>query len=309
MEQGIDTLLRLDPITRQRLALIDARVIRVVVSSPPLEVTAVVTEGRVSVATEHDDEVDLTVTGSLAALRSLAGSQDALHTGDVTITGDLRVASHLREILSGIDPDWQELVSPVIGDTATHKLERAARDALQWVSRTRDSFAEDTHDYLVDEVSRLGLLRHVFVLSPTRWVSDETRALPRGKRIRLALEELGPVFVKLGQMLSTRRDLLPDDIGDELALLQDQVAPFSSAEARAAIEQALGEPAERVFDSFDDTPIASASVAQVHGVVLKTGESAVAKILRPGIADIIDRDVALMYTLAGIAERRSHYSR
>lgn len=151
--------------------------------------------------------------------------------------------------------------------------------------------------------TRLGLLRHVFVLSPTRWVSDETRALPRGKRIRLALEELGPVFVKLGQMLSTRRDLLPDDIGDELALLQDQVAPFSSAEARAAIEQALGEPAERVFDSFDDTPIASASVAQVHGVVLKTGESAVAKILRPGIADIIDRDVALMYTLAGIAER------
>jgi|GEM_PF-3590519 len=136
MEQGIDTLLRLDPITRQRLALIDARVIRVVVSSPPLEVTAVVTEGRVSVATEHDDEVDLTVTGSLAALRSLAGSQDALHTGDVTITGDLRVASHLREILSGIDPDWQELVSPVIGDTATHKLERAARDALQWVSVT-----------------------------------------------------------------------------------------------------------------------------------------------------------------------------
>lgn len=153
MEQGIDTLLRLDPITRQRLALIDARVIRVVVSSPPLEVTAVVTEGRVSVATEHDDEVDLTVTGSLAALRSLAGSQDALHTGDVTITGDLRVASHLREILSGIDPDWQELVSPVIGDTATHKLERAARDALQWVLRTRDSFAEDTHDYLVDEVA------------------------------------------------------------------------------------------------------------------------------------------------------------
>ncbi len=159
LEQGIDTLLRLDPITRQRLALIDGRVIRVIARSPSLDVTAIVTEGRVSISTGGDDgdvdegDVDLTVTGSLAGLRSLAGSQDALHSGDVTITGDLRVASHLREILAGIDPDWQELVSPMIGDTATHKLERAARDALAWLGRTRESLAEDTHDYLVDEVS------------------------------------------------------------------------------------------------------------------------------------------------------------
>ncbi len=151
--------------------------------------------------------------------------------------------------------------------------------------------------------SRFGFLRYVFVVSPTRWTSDETRAMPRGKRIRLALQELGPVFVKLGQMLSTRRDLLPDDIGDELALLQDQVAPFSSNEARAAIYAALGKSADEVFEHFDDIPIASASVAQVHGVLLKSGESAVAKILRPGIGEIIGRDVALMYTLANLAER------
>lgn len=151
--------------------------------------------------------------------------------------------------------------------------------------------------------SRLGALRYVFVLSPTRWLSNETRSLPRAKRIRLALQELGPVFVKLGQMLSTRRDLLPDDIGDELALLQDRVAPFSSADAREAIHMALGVPVEFLFERFDDTPIASASVAQVHGVVLQTGESAVAKILRPGIAETISRDVSLMYSLANLAER------
>lgn len=146
-------------------------------------------------------------------------------------------------------------------------------------------------------------LRHVFLLSPTRWMSARTRALPRGERLRLALEELGPVFVKLGQMLSTRRDLLPDDIGDELALLQDRVAPFPSAAARFEVEQALGEPVDALFAHFEDAPIASASVAQVHGVTLHGGEAAVIKILRPGIVETIDRDVSLMYLLAGIAAR------
>ena len=87
--------------------------------------------------------------------------------------------------------------------------------------------------------TRLSWLQHLFVLSPTRWLSAKTRELPRGVRIRLALEELGPVFVKLGQVLSTRRDLLPDDIGSELAQLQDNVKPFASEIARAEIEQAL----------------------------------------------------------------------
>ena len=146
-------------------------------------------------------------------------------------------------------------------------------------------------------------LRHVSVLSPTRWTSRQTRSLPRGARLRLALEELGPVFVKLGQMLSTRRDLMPDDIGDELALLQDRVAPFPSHAARHEIEVALGESVDTLFERFEDTPIASASVAQVHGVTLHGGEQAVIKVLRPGIGETIDRDVSLMYVLADIAAR------
>jgi len=146
-------------------------------------------------------------------------------------------------------------------------------------------------------------LRHVSVLLPTRWMSGQTRKLPRGARLRLALQELGPVFVKLGQMLSTRRDLLPDDIGDELALLQDQVAPFPSHAARHEIEVALGESVDTLFARFEDTPIASASVAQVHGVTLHGGEQAVVKVLRPGIGETIDRDVSLMYVLADIAAR------
>ncbi len=159
--------------------------------------------------------------------------------------------------------------------------------------------------YGLDELflkdTRVDLLRHVFVLSPTRWLNSETRQLPRGQRIRLALEELGPVFVKLGQMLSTRRDLLPDDIGDELALLQDKVPPFSNELAKETIEAAFGDSIENLFAEFEPGPMASASVAQVHGAVLKDGSSVVVKVLRPGIEKLIDRDVALMYMLADMA--------
>ena len=151
--------------------------------------------------------------------------------------------------------------------------------------------------------TRAAPLRHAFALSPTRWGAADTRSLPRGERIRLALEELGPVFVKLGQMLSTRRDLLPDDVGDELARLQDRVAPFPSEAARTSIEAALGEPVDAAFARFDDAPIASASVAQVHGVRLHDGTEAVVKVLRPGIVDTIERDVSLMYAIAGFAGR------
>ena len=146
-------------------------------------------------------------------------------------------------------------------------------------------------------------LRHLSRLSPTRWTSGETRALSRGARIRLALEELGPVFVKLGQMLSTRRDLLPDDISDELARLQDDVKPFPSGLARAEIARALGEPVDVLFARFDEVPIASASVAQVHGIALHDGTEAIVKVLRPGIREIIERDVELMYTLAALVAR------
>ena len=146
-----------------------------------------------------------------------------------------------------------------------------------------------------------------------RWLRVLARVLatgrnleaPRGQRLRLALESLGPIFVKFGQMLSTRRDLLPLDIADELAKLQDRVPPFDSVLAVAQIERALGKPIDQLFASFERTPVASASIAQVHFAVLppSQGEHEVAvKVLRPGMRNIIDQDLHLMRTLAGWVE-------
>ena len=109
------------------------------------------------------------------------------------------------------------------------------------------------------------------LLSILCWTSPSSD-LPRGARIRLTLEALGPIFVKFGQVLSTRRDLLPEDISDELAKLQDQVPPFSNEESRRLIEEALGQPIEEIFVSFDASPVASASVAQVHFGILRATE-------------------------------------
>ena len=125
---------------------------------------------------------------------------------------------------------------------------------------------------------------------------------PRGVRLRLALESLGPVFIKFGQMLSTRRDLLPVDVADELKFLQDRVPPFSSAEAIAIVEKALGKSLDKLFSEFDPEPLASASVAQVHPAVLFSGEKAVIKVIRPGIEKTISKDVALLFTFAYLLE-------
>lgn len=167
--------------------------------------------------------------------------------------------------------------------------------------------------YALEEVflnsSPVRPLRHIFALSPTRWVSAETRSLPRGQRIRLALEELGPVFVKLGQVLSTRRDLLPDDIGGELTLLQDRVKPFDSELARQQIETSLNDTVEVLFKSFELEPIASASIAQVHGAVLHNDKQVVVKVLRPGIRETIGRDISLMYVLASMVSAVLHDGR
>ncbi|MGB3463320.1 MAG: ubiquinone biosynthesis regulatory protein kinase UbiB [Rhodanobacter lindaniclasticus] len=128
-------------------------------------------------------------------------------------------------------------------------------------------------------------------------------SLSRGERLRRALTELGPIFVKAGQVLSTRRDLVPADIADELSLLQDQVAPFPGSEARAIVEQELRLPIGRLYARFDETPLASASIAQVHAATLADGREVVVKVLRPGIDAQIARDVKLLRSLGELARR------
>ena len=143
-------------------------------------------------------------------------------------------------------------------------------------------------------------LRFAFYLSPATWF-ERKKGGPRGERIRLALEELGPIFVKFGQALSTRRDLLPPDLADELAKLQDRVPPFPTVEAKAIIARAYGQPAEEVFERFDDAPLAAASIAQVHSARLRSGEEVVVKVVRPGVRERIERDLEVMYVLAQLA--------
>ncbi|MFN2308969.1 MAG: ubiquinone biosynthesis regulatory protein kinase UbiB [Gammaproteobacteria bacterium] len=144
-------------------------------------------------------------------------------------------------------------------------------------------------------------LRFLYYLAPWNWLRRETR--PRGLRIRSALEQLGPIFIKFGQILSTRRDLLPDDIADELARLQDRVPPFPGAEARALIEKAYGQPIDSIFAAFETQPLASASIAQVHAARLHDGTEVVVKVVRPNILKMIRRDLSLLYYIAGLAER------
>lgn len=146
------------------------------------------------------------------------------------------------------------------------------------------------------------------LLLPKRWrwsvrLGRGITATPRGERLQLALESLGPIFVKFGQVLSTRRDLIPADIADRLARLQDRVAPFPGEQAVAVLERAYRKPLDQVFASFDVTPVASASVAQVHFAVLPDGREVAVKILRPGIDTVIASDVALMHVIAALVER------
>ena len=131
----------------------------------------------------------------------------------------------------------------------------------------------------------------------------EVVSLSRGARLRLALQALGPIFVKFGQILSTRRDLIPPDIAEELTLLQDRVAPFDGVQARALVEVALGRNIADAYAAFDTTPLASASIAQVHAATLHDGREVVVKVLRPDIARLIAADIALLKNVAGIVER------
>lgn len=162
--------------------------------------------------------------------------------------------------------------------------------------------------------SRFGLDQMVLEHEPTGRLMRLANALqfwrrlqaPRAERLRLALETLGPIFVKFGQVLSTRRDLMPADIADELAKLQDRVPPFDSALALAEIEKAYGRPAHEVFAEFDPQPVASASIAQVHFARLRPedgGHEVAVKILRPNMRAVIEHDLALMDNGALLLEK------
>jgi ubiquinone biosynthesis protein len=156
-----------------------------------------------------------------------------------------------------------------------------------------DDFVRATHLYRP--------FRFLVYLSPWTWF-QRSIGVTRGERLRLALEELGPIFVKFGQALSTRRDLLPPDIADELAKLQDRVPPFHGAIAIASIEKTFGRPLGEIFGSFEPKPLAAASIAQVHVATLKDGREVIVKILRPGMREIIDLDLEVLHYLAGLAK-------
>lgn len=168
--------------------------------------------------------------------------------------------------------------------------------------------------YILWVVLRYGLDEMVLTHFGRPWMTRLARIItigrtldaPRGQRLREALEQLGPIFVKFGQVLSTRRDLLPPDIAEELAHLQDRVPPFSSDVAVATIERAFRRPVDQVFQSFEREPVASASIAQVHFGVVRTADGqereVAIKVLRPGMLPVIDKDLALMRMMAGWVE-------
>ena len=158
--------------------------------------------------------------------------------------------------------------------------------------------------YRLDEFIPLAHLplgaRILFLLAP--WHFFPKPDMSRGQRIRLALEALGPIFIKFGQILSTRRDLLPDDIADALKNLQDNVAPFSGEQAKKIIEKGLGKSTSQLFANFSVEPLASASIAQVHSARLISGKEVVVKVIRPGVEKTIDQDIALMFIIATLLE-------
>jgi len=157
-------------------------------------------------------------------------------------------------------------------------------------------------DELISSAHLFRPFRFLFHLWPPNW-GRQRSAAPRGERIRKALEELGPIYVKFGQSVSTRQDLLPEDIGLELTKLQDQVPPFSGDLALKAIQDAYGQPADEVFAEFDSEALAAASIAQVHVAKLHSGLEVIVKILRPNVQQQVERDIEILYLIAKLAQR------
>lgn len=156
-------------------------------------------------------------------------------------------------------------------------------------------------DEIVFSTPLLSSVSFLLYLLPWNWRRRDYA--PRAERIRAVLEDLGPLFVKFGQILSTRRDLLSDDVAEELAKLQDHVPPFPGAQARAIVERAYGGSVDALFAAFDETPLASASIAQVHAARLHDGRDVIVKVVRPNLRRTINQDISLMYLIAELAER------
>src|SRR5437016_3484625 len=245
----------------------------------------VASTGQTLAVTRDDAPADATLTGGPLSLLALAGeSADAVLPGEVAIGGDAQLAQKFRELARLLRPDLEE-------EWLLLRLIEIQRVLLR---HRLDDYVRATHLYRP--------LRFVFFLSPGVWF-ERRRGVSRAARLRLALEELGPIFVKFGQAVSTRRDLLPADIADELAKLQDRVPPFPGAIARESIERAYARALPQVFDAFDETPLAAASIAQVHAARLPGGAEVVVKVLRPGMRAVIARDLEVLHALADLAHR------
>ena len=165
--------------------------------------------------------------------------------------------------------------------------------------------AKNGFDQFIFQLRWFAPISFLSYLNPWYWIHNRNKT--RGERLRNTLEELGPIFVKFGQMLSTRRDLFPEDIAVELAKLQDKVAPFQGA--KQIIEKTLNDSVDNLFIKFDETALASASIAQVHAAVLPEGKEIVVKVRRPGIEKIIARDIDLMYVLARLLQKYTTFGK
>ena len=188
------------------------------------------------------------------------------------------------------------------------KLKMKSLQILARLFKTHQTLIRYQLDVFFVESDLLKPLRWVFLISPSLWFRKKTK-LRKGERLRLALEDLGPLYVKFGQSLSTRPDLLPEDIGSELSKLQDKVPPFSGEDAEQEIFNAFGKKPEEIFADFDKEAFASASIAQAHLATLQSGEEVVVKILRPNIWEAIEKDMEILFLFARLLENYSDESK
>lgn len=151
IERGIEAALSLDPDTRQRIHCIDGKVIKLCISSPQITLALSIVDGRVYVIGADDEQADTTITGSLRALRSLTQDNGALYKGEVLIEGDIGLGQTLKEVLGALDPDWEELISPFIGDLLAHRIGVQRQRLSAWFARTESAFKQNSSEYLQEE--------------------------------------------------------------------------------------------------------------------------------------------------------------